>query len=222
MITYRAVFSGYDATGNLNLWVTDGTVAGTSELTAAGAYAGGLFHNPHVADPDFTRFGNVVLFAGEDASFEPDLWVTNGTSGGTSEIPVAGAYRSGLLPGNFTVFGKKLLFSGYDVNFGYNLWVTNGTSAGTQEVAVPGSAGLGLFALTSPDFTVLGDKVLFAGEDSTFKYGLWVTDGTSAGTHELTLAQAYSDGYFGAGQPRSGERFSIGAHHLSQAAKSVK
>src|SRR6516165_1718826 len=32
----RVLFAGRDATGNINLWVTDGTNAGTTELTAAG------------------------------------------------------------------------------------------------------------------------------------------------------------------------------------------
>ncbi len=39
-MTSRAVFAGYDANGYTNLWVTDGTAAGTSELTVAGATSG--------------------------------------------------------------------------------------------------------------------------------------------------------------------------------------
>ena len=41
-MTSRAVFSGLDASDHINLWVTDGTAAGTSELTPAGAYYYGL------------------------------------------------------------------------------------------------------------------------------------------------------------------------------------
>ena len=34
--------------------------------------------------------------------------------------------------------------------------------------------------------------VLFDGYDSSGKTGLWVTNGTAAGTHELTVADAYT------------------------------
>jgi len=33
----RVLFAGRDATGNINLWVTNGTSAGTRQLTVAGA-----------------------------------------------------------------------------------------------------------------------------------------------------------------------------------------
>ena len=91
----EALFNGYDASGNWGLCVTDGTAAGTSELTVAGAYFGGLFNSGH--DPDFTAFGGKALFLGSDASGRPGLWITDGTGAGTSELAVAGAYSNGRL-----------------------------------------------------------------------------------------------------------------------------
>jgi hypothetical protein len=69
MTTPRAVFRGTDASGHLNLWVTDGTSAGTSELTVAGAYSKGIFQS---LAPDFTVVGDEVLFNGLDASGHPN------------------------------------------------------------------------------------------------------------------------------------------------------
>src|SRR5438445_583700 len=115
MATPRAVFSGKDASGGFNLWVTDGTSAGTSELTVAGAYSGGLFSSVIVGRPDFTVLGSKALFQGVDASGHANLWVTDGASAGTSELTVAGASSNGLFPGtnpDFAVFGSKLLFAG--------------------------------------------------------------------------------------------------------------
>jgi ELWxxDGT repeat protein len=40
----------------------------------------------------------------------------------------------------------------------------------------------------NPDFTVFNNEGLFVGADSNVKTGLWVTDGTSSGTHEVTTA----------------------------------
>jgi ELWxxDGT repeat protein len=83
--------------GGRNLWVTDGTAQGTSELSVTGADAVGL--NPG-ANPGansvfnpivFIVVGSEVLFPGEDASGDWNLWVTNGTGPGTSELSGRGS-----------------------------------------------------------------------------------------------------------------------------------
>jgi hypothetical protein len=54
----------------------------------------------------------------------------------------------------------------------------------------------GFFGSIDPDFTPLGTKAVFAGEDTSFHYGLWVTDGTLAGTSELAVPGARAGGLF--------------------------
>jgi ELWxxDGT repeat protein len=181
MTTGKVLFVGLDASGfGSDLWVTDGTSAGTSELTVAGAPTGGggLFNG----NPDFTVLGGTALFEGLDASSNFNLWVTDGTSGGTSELKVAGAFRE-LSPTDLTVFGNKVLFEGAGTD-GDNLWVTNGTAAGTSELH-PSMTNLG--QLGAQDLTVFGNKVLFAG--ASLGAGLWITDGTSAGTELLSASE---------------------------------
>src|SRR5207248_1961917 len=207
VIGAKVLFAGQDATGNPNLWVTDGTSAGTKELAVAGANSGGLFSLnffPSGFSPGFTVLGTRALFEGYDASGVDGLWVTDGTSAGTRELAVAGAnsgglfdlnfFSSGFSPG-FTVLGTMALFEGYDANGVDGLWVTDGTSAGTRELSVSGGYANGLFAkVSAPDITVIGGTALFAGKDASGKINLWVTDGTSAGTSELTAAGASSRG----------------------------
>src|SRR5206468_10603405 len=89
------LLAGDDASDHYNLWETDVTAAGTIPIPVSGAYSSGLFYittdlldtaggfNPH-----FTVFGNKALFVGTDASGHDNLWVTNGTSAGTSELAV--------------------------------------------------------------------------------------------------------------------------------------
>ena len=113
---------------------------------------------------DLTVFGNEVLFDGFDASVDDNLWVTNGTGAGTSELTVAGAYSGGLFPPYFTVFGNEVLFDGVDASDHNNLWVTNGTGAGTSELTVAGAYSGGL---SPSDFTVFGNEVLFDGYDAS-------------------------------------------------------
>src|ERR1700720_4765382 len=176
----------------------------TSELAAAGGYNNGLFYN--FAAPDFTVLGGKVLFAGQDATGNPNLWVTDGTSAGTKELAVAGAnsgglfslnfFPSGFSPG-FTGLGARALFEGYDASGIDGLWVTDGTSAGTGELTVAGSLANGLFFdVNTPDLTVLAGKAVFAGEDASGDISLWTTDATGAATSELTVAGSYAKGLF--------------------------
>jgi len=124
----EVLFDGVDAAGVIGLWVTNGTAAGTRELTGIrGVYPGGL--NPF----DLTVFKNEVLFNGIDSSGQSGLWVTNGTAAGTHELTdIKGADPNGLSPTDFTVFNNEVLFEGYDSSGERGLW--NGTVAGTYEI----------------------------------------------------------------------------------------
>ena len=81
----EALFTGNDASFRSALWVTNGTGAGTSELSVAGA-------SSEAPSFGFVAFGSKVLFSGNDANHHRELWITNGTAAGTSELSVAGAF----------------------------------------------------------------------------------------------------------------------------------
>ena len=72
----QVFFEGQDTSGQYGLWKTDGTAAGTSELSI-----GAPGYNTYLASN-----GKDVLFDGNY-----NLWVTDGTSAGTSELSAAGA-----------------------------------------------------------------------------------------------------------------------------------
>jgi ELWxxDGT repeat protein len=190
----QAFFDGNDSSARQNLWLTDGTVEGTGELTIPGQYGFGL------APSGFTVLGGKLLFAGYDDSRAYNLWVSNGTAGGTKEILAAGASSSGLINSfsdpDFTIFGNKVLFNGRDTSNRQSLWVTNGTKEGTSKVQIADASG-GLFSFGgSPGFTVLGSKVLFAGRGDDGRYGLWATNGTTGGTSRLHGTTEASNGFF--------------------------
>jgi ELWxxDGT repeat protein len=178
------------------LWVTDGTAAGTHELNVAGALTapadGGL---PAGLGPsNLTVYDGDVFFGGDDASGAVGLWETDGTASGTHELTgivgVATVGQNGgapgIFPGDLTVYNGQLLFSGDDAHGQTGLWESNGTASGTHEltgiVGAP-TSGKGL----DPSYlTVINGHALFNGLDSSGQLGLWETDGTAAGTHELT------------------------------------
>ena len=99
------------------LWITDGTVAGTHELTGiAGASTTGFGLDPS----GFTVYGGVALFSGVDSSGNEELWQTNGSAGGTTEIgPVSGTQSMGLFPTDLTVIAMvgPVLAAGANVSY---------------------------------------------------------------------------------------------------------
>jgi Ca2+-binding RTX toxin-like protein len=160
-----------------------------------------------------TTLGKLVLFAGYDDTLNSSgyyagtdaLWVSDGTAKGTVEIGghgnkgikgANGAKDGGLFSGgdvaypDFTVLNHKALFVGTDSHGHVGLWSTNGTAAGTVEVGGLGNAGikggLRLDGLNNADFTVYGNVAVFHAYDSSNHSGLWVTDGTAKGTHEIS------------------------------------
>jgi Bacterial Ig-like domain/RTX calcium-binding nonapeptide repeat (4 copies) len=190
------LFEGDDKNEFPNLWVTNGTAAGTTELTVPNATADGLFLG--VIDPDFTVFGSKAVFIGQDDNGQINLWVTNGMNGGTSELNANNEDSGGLFapstePPDFTVLGSEVLFRARDAKFHEGLWVTNGTAPGTSELSVNKANSIGLFASSeSPDFTVLGANALFEGENSSGRISLWTINGTSLETTELTTPKLVS------------------------------
>ena len=174
-----AYFTADDSSGNSGLWMTNGTAAGTHEMTIAGAASSGI--NPS----NLTAFNGELWFQGQDSTGNSGLWVSNGTGGGTTEVvPFFNV-------SNFTVVGKKLEITG-NVNGNQGTWVVDGTPTDTYELTpVNGAAPLVSPAYYTPDdFTASKNGVLFSEADSTGNYDLWVTDGTAAGTRELTIAGA--------------------------------
>jgi ELWxxDGT repeat protein len=129
-----------------------------------------------------TSFNGKVYFQAEsDATTGIELWVSDGTQGGTSLLKDIWPGPGSSNPFNFTAFNNKLYFSANDSVHGSELWVTDGTSAGTVMVADiwPGT-GSGIPG--NPYLTPFNGKLYFVGSDSTHGGELWVTDGTSAGT----------------------------------------
>src|SRR5262249_35029412 len=131
------------------LWVTDGTVANTHEITGiAGASTSGVLSSS--VGPAFTVFNNEVLFAGANSAGHVGLWVTDGTA--AHELTgIVGASTLGVLAvfdPTFTLSNGEVLFQGRDSADQIGLWVTDGTAAGTHEVTgISGASTSGVLAI---------------------------------------------------------------------------
>ena len=205
----RLFFEAYSAETGWELWISDGSEAGTRLVTEivpgtrggldSGYYALGL-----------TRFGDRILFLANDGVHGRELWISDGTASGTRMV-------RDLLPGAvgpwdqgyayLTVFANRAYFIAADAAHGLELWVTDGTESGTE-----------LFADLTPgpqssypsNFIVSGAKLFFSA-DTRRNYGqsLWVTDGTVAGTRAINHA-GQQVGYVGLGTSIDGKLYFCG------------
>ena len=175
----KAVFGANDGTHGDELWVTDGTAAGTSLLKDI--HPGSQSSSHYSAISELTLFDGKALFRADDATHGYELWVTDGTAANTSMVKDLTPGPASSKPYQITPFGSKALFLAGDNPDPVNdhlkssdLWITDGTSSGTY-VLVSGHT-----YRYSCYITAIGDKALFQGLDSAHGDELWVTDGTSS------------------------------------------
>lgn len=157
----KLLFGGYaDNTGD-ELWISDGTPAGTTllkDISSTGS---------STPVPLFVA-GGKAYFTAIERSTGRELWVTDGTSGGTTLLIDITGDSLWSTPTGFVEMGGLVYFLALN-----QLYVTDGTPAGTTVVATnAGGASLG----------VLGDRVYFLGSDLANGRELWSTDGTPSGT----------------------------------------
>lgn len=175
------LFAGrIEATG-AGLWITDGTPEGTKLV--------------HVVEPighfvSFPRGDRAAFVASSESDQQYELWVSDGTAAGTRLMTRIAS--NGLQ--EVAVVGERLVL-GFSVPVTFaEVWVSDGTPDGTHRL--PGlfpNAGPRTFGCQYPHgsfgFTPLGDRLLFAGNDTASGLaGWWVTDGTVEGTDFVTQA----------------------------------
>ncbi|HYI10053.1 MAG TPA: ELWxxDGT repeat protein [Thermoanaerobaculia bacterium] len=157
----NTLYAGTEA----GLWKTDGTAAGTVQLTSVGASR-------------LTLFKNRIYFAGIDAAGS-ELWTTDGTVAGTHTV-------ADLNPGSASTFGTfssivalddRLVFMGVNGELGSS----DGTAGGTR-ILRTGSEPVDFTSLT-----VLNGTAYFAfnGDGEADGLDLWRSDGTDAGTRKI-------------------------------------
>ncbi|HLP18624.1 MAG TPA: T9SS type A sorting domain-containing protein [Bacteroidota bacterium] len=170
---------------NNKVWRSDGTEAGTfilKNISIYGATTGAPSHACAVLN-------DKLYFAGDSTQSNPvkdQLWVTDGTVGGTKLVKTINPSGPAGIGGMFVSDGK-LYFYAYDGSGnGYwcQPWVSDGTPAGTFKLKAVKST---IYGDALPmGYTPYNGKVYFRMTDDTSATQLWVTDGTSAGTTKVT------------------------------------
>ncbi len=185
-------FTADDGIHGRELWVTDGTPAGTRMIDIAPGPQSSWPSNFAVL-PD----GRVV-FQATDAPIEQhrsELFVSDGTDDGTYMVRNIGGIGFNGEPRFMTPLGDgRIVFSASDGRWapdgdtGRELWITDGTAAGTALLKdINPNVEFGRPQNSDPrSFYALGNgKVVFFADDGEHGREPWVTDGTPEGTFML-------------------------------------
>jgi len=176
----KLFITAQDFDRNSELWVSDGTGAGTVMVKDL------RFNtvNPGSAPGTFASVGSTLFFVAETDSAGRELWKTDGTNAGTVIVKdiLPGSSGSSIQTpvglGGVLYFGASNGTNG-SAN-GYELWKSDGTTGGTVMVKefVAGTGGGGPSGMV-----VMGGTLYFSATSGvTLNRELWKSDGTDAGT----------------------------------------
>ncbi len=157
----RLFFAAQEASGN-NLWITDGTTAGTQQVWQ-NTLGGNLFN--------LRAVGRRLMF---DLGSSPGaMLASDGTAGGTTVVGIVGQNHEKVAVGN------RLFFAGEPngAGTGLELCVTDGVTITLVKDIKPGSDSSNPYALCA-----FGNGVLFVADNGVHGFELWKSDGTTAGT----------------------------------------
>lgn len=169
-------FSGSTAGGDLGLWFTDGTPAGTRAL-----YSFATLGYEAVGGIAWSDANNLYVNVQNTAHLR-GLYRLNVATGATVEIA----------PNGFSSFAADALEIGgqrYFIMDGI-LWRSDGTPSGTSRLIPP--PPLPYYARNP--LVRVGNRMVFVNNDPTYGAELWTSDGTVPGTVRLVDATPGSDG----------------------------
>jgi trimeric autotransporter adhesin len=189
-----ALFIADDSLHGKELWVTDGTTAGT--LLLKDIYDGTGDADPKLID---TVGGKMIFFATKEGSGR-ELWATDGKLGGTDMLAdidpgMGSAFTEDIFLGHA---GNKIFVVAENSPNGDALYVTDGTLGGTglvKDICVGAGNDVPGWSYIKMGVAV-GDLLYFTSYGTTCSgFELWVTDGTSLGTTMIKSFDAFPRGY---------------------------
>ena len=156
------------------LWVTDGTMAGTKLVKNINPIASS---NTNM----FSEFNGLLFFKANDGIHGEELWRSDGTEAGTFLVKDINTSGHGVYVTPFVVYKGALHFVARGTGLPFEIWKTDGTEAGTVQVTSLITQGN-----SSPNtLFVMGNTLYFRaiyGVNGSNAYELFKTDGTVLGT----------------------------------------
>jgi ELWxxDGT repeat protein len=219
----QALVAADNSASTAYVWLTNGTQGGTHQVASLPGLPSTFYVVPTAAGGQEAFFVESEGLSGANAV--NDLWVTDGTAGGTQKLATftAPSSSANAAPTAITAFGSgAVLFVATDTQGNQDLWTTNAnlaplgitpftTAGGKQEAlfetstgqlwVTDGTAG-GTAAVAGATVDTAYNRLFALGHDVFFtayaggKPQLWMTDGTAAGTQVFDAAANLPAAYF--------------------------
>lgn len=159
----KLFFTADDSAKGNELWVSDGTAAGTKLVYDIRTGTAGS--NPEL----LTSFGGLVYFVANDGTSGKELWRSGGVANDPLNTQLYHEFVSGS--GNGNIQQMQVVGSQLYLLAGGNLYVVDNTNVFT------------LLATNASSLMPWNNIVYFSGYTAATGYELWRTDGTTAGTY---------------------------------------
>ena len=178
----KLYFKANDGVHGNELWVSDGTAAGTSLFIDINVTPSGeALYSP--LPSGLTAVGSKLYFEADDGIHGAELWVSDGTVDGTFMNDINTGVGSSS-PNGFLVAGDAVYFSAYDGVNGWELWQSSASTGSAHLLHDIGMVGGN--AYISGMTTFKGIRYFSATDRSAGNHTLWRTDGTSEGTFQVS------------------------------------
>jgi ELWxxDGT repeat protein len=160
----RLLFAGTDKDHGEELWISDGTAAGTKLLLEIrSGFVGAKPRN-------FRSLNGRVVFTADDGTHAREPWVSDGTAEGTRLLRDIAPGAVSSSPAGFAAAAGRIWFQADDGTAGSEAWSTDGTPEGTSLVADvnPGAA-----SSSAAGFVAAGSLLYFSATREAEGNELW-------------------------------------------------
>ncbi|MBY0477045.1 MAG: hypothetical protein K2Q24_05325 [Chitinophagaceae bacterium] len=172
--------------GTPDLWKTDGTNSGTVMVRNFVADGIGLAVGTSNISNQFTVVGNKLFFVNNTGPLGVELYMTDGTAGGTGIVKDILPGQNGSTPTSLISWNGKVYFSVFVQSFvsERKLFYSDGTTVGTSFVTYDELSPI--LSVSTGNFASTENQLFFGGITIDQGNEVWKTDGTSAGTNLIS------------------------------------
>lgn len=187
----KVIFEGVDAAHGKELWISDGTVMGTSLLMDINPGIESSFPKSFFRD----EAGQFVYFTAKTANEGIELWRTDGTQTGTILLQDINSGVGTSNPDVRFTKGGLVFFIASNSIYGREIYVSDGSVTGTRLLKDLSNEAESLYS--TPEFVAFQGQIYFSASINQINptkqvSEIWKTDGTPAGT--IIALNSTSDG----------------------------